>query len=333
LAGSNKTLKENEIVFKLGDPADCMYIVRKGKLKVYFTKGADEVQLASLTDGAIVGEMAFFDAKPRSASVRALAPTEVTVVTKADFEKLLSQVPKWMVAMMQSLVGRLRQTNEKLQELEAQIEREGGGAMVLPNQKHPFQHVVRTLRILLMALAKEGVKEGTSVLLPLDAAKALWTDLAGEDAELFDRIVAVAEQTKFVVRKQDMAKRVMLTFPNKGTLTHFVDFFAGFSRTFKPIKPFLSADAVAMFSLMVEQAATSGYESLNVSFAQLKAMQNSKGVDTSKWVEALGELTLVPELKMSKSTSDVTVRIVVKEHKSVAAYLKHIQAFRDAKLA
>lgn len=334
MAGSNKTLKENEIVFRLGDPADCMYIVRKGKLKVFFMKGTEEVQLAVLTDGAIVGEMAFFDAKPRSASVKTLAPTEVTVVTKADFDKLLTQVPKWMVTMMQSLVGRLRQTNEKCQELESQIAREGGGgALMLPNQKHPFQHAVRGLKILLLALAKEGVKEGTTFVLPIDAAKALWVDVSGEDMEIFERILAVAEQTKFIAKRLDASKSQVLAFSNKGTFTHFVEFFSSFSKTFKPIKPFLSPEAVALFSLMVEQAAASGYETLNVGFTALKAQHQSKGVDVSGWGAAVGELGAIPDLKITKSTGDVTVRILLKEHKSIAGYLRFIQMFRDAKLA
>jgi CRP/FNR family transcriptional regulator, cyclic AMP receptor protein len=334
LAGSNKALKENEIVFKMGDPADCMYIVRNGKLKVFFTKGAEEIQLAVLEGGSIVGEMAFFDAKPRSASVRALAPTEVTVVTKADFEKLLSQVPKWMVTMMQSLVGRLRQTNEKLQEIEAQFARQGGaGPLLLPNQKHPFQHVIRGLKILLIAAAKEGTKEGTSVTVATDAARSLWLDLSGEELELLEKIIATAEQTKFVTRKMDATKKPILAFSNKGTFTHFVEFFSMFVKQLKPLSPFISGEAIALFGLMVEQASTSGYETLNVGFGALKSEAQSKGKDVSKWTAAMVELATIPDLKISKSSSDITVRIIVKEHKNAVAYLKLIQLFKEAKLA
>lgn len=333
MAGSNKTFKENELVFKAGDPADAMYIVRKGRLKVFFNKGAEEVELATVSDGGIVGEMAFFDAKPRSASVKCVVSAEVTVITKADFEKLLSQVPKWMVSMMQSLVGRLRGTNDRVQELEAQIAREGGSALILPNQKHPFQHSIRGLKLLLLALAKDGTKDGTSHVLPLDAAKALWIDLSGEDAEILDRILMVCEQAKFITRKHDAQKQAVLAFPNKGTFTHFVEFFSGMARTFKPIQPFLSPEAVALFGVMVDSAVASGYEALNVALGSLRAQQNAKGVDTSAWSKAAVELAQLPDLKISKNANDVVFRISVKEHRSIAQYLKLIQTFREAKLA
>jgi hypothetical protein len=334
LAGSNKTYKEGESIFKMGDPADAMYIIRKGKLKVFFLKGKEEVELAVLTDGGVVGEMAFFDSKPRSASVKALTAVELTVITKADFDKLLTQVPKWMVAMMQSLVGRLRSTNERLQDVEAQVARAStGGGLILPNQKHPFQHCVRGLKILLLGVAKEGVKEGTSVLLPLDSAKALWAEVGGEDAEIFDRILMVCEHLKFLGKKQDSQKRVMLAFLNRGTFTHFSEFFLSYVRKMKPIETFLSAEAIRIFGIMVEEAVSSGYENLNVSINTLKAQQASKGTDVTSWNSVILELGSLPELKITRTANDTTFRLVVKEHKTMAQYLRFIQAFQESKLA
>ena len=86
MAGTVRILKDGEILFRSGEKADSMYIVRKGALKVYFLKGNEEVQLALLSDGAIVGEMAFFDQKPRSAHVKALAQSEVTEISRSDFD-------------------------------------------------------------------------------------------------------------------------------------------------------------------------------------------------------------------------------------------------------
>ena len=48
-----------------------MFLVRKGELQVFVTQGSKEVNLAVVGAGGMIGEMALFDQKPRSASVRA----------------------------------------------------------------------------------------------------------------------------------------------------------------------------------------------------------------------------------------------------------------------
>lgn len=338
MAGSNRLLKENEIVFKMGDPADAMYIVRKGSLKVFFTKGTEEVELAILKDGSIVGEMAFFDNKPRSASVRATTVTEVNVITRADFEKLVLQVPKWVVSMMQSLVTRLRQTNEKVQSLEASQASKNSSvegasaALMLPYQKHPFQHTLRALKLMIMALAKDGQKEANGVILSAEIPKKLWEDFVGEDIDLYEKVLVTAEKGKLLSRKFDVQKNPVISFSNRGTFVHFVEFFSTIAKTFKPIKPYYSPDAVALFCAMVETAVASGYETLNVNFVNVRTIYASKGVNVTGWANALGELTNIPELKISKVGPDILARIYVKEHKFIAQYLKTIQLFVDAKL-
>ena len=336
MAGSTRIVKENEVLFKFGDPAKCMYIVRKGTLKVFFTKGAEEVQLAVLNDGAIVGEMAFFDNKPRSASVKAVTVSEVTEITRADFDKLLQQVPKWVVTMMQSLSSRLRITNEKLQILEASTAGTGpssNSALILPHQSYPFQHVMRALRLTMLALSKDGQKEGTSYSLQTEIPKKLWLDFAGKDElELFDKIMEVLDKVKMLQRRLDSTKVPALVFSNRGTFAHFIEFFSGMAKTFTPLKPFLSDDAIALFGAMVDAASESGYETLNVTFGTIKAEATKKGLNTAGWAQAMGELGCIPEMKILKNGNDVTARIYVKEHRQHINYLRIIQAFKSAKL-
>ena len=103
-----------------------MYLVRKGELRVYLEQNGKEVTLVTIGDGGMIGEMALFDQQPRSASVKATKDTEVaTLISLIDFEKLMKQIPKWFVGLMIALSGRLRQTNERLQKLEAGISSTG----------------------------------------------------------------------------------------------------------------------------------------------------------------------------------------------------------------
>jgi CRP-like cAMP-binding protein len=43
VAGQNKVFREGDMVFRQGDPADCMYLVRKGSLRVLIEKEEGEV--------------------------------------------------------------------------------------------------------------------------------------------------------------------------------------------------------------------------------------------------------------------------------------------------
>jgi CRP-like cAMP-binding protein len=55
-----KKLASGELLFKEGDTPDAMYVVKRGRLIVFKQKGSSEVELAQISTGQMVGEMAFF---------------------------------------------------------------------------------------------------------------------------------------------------------------------------------------------------------------------------------------------------------------------------------
>jgi len=71
--GREISVPAGEVLFQLGDAADCMYYILEGKARVYLPNDhGDEVALATLAAGDCVGEMALLDGGTRSASVAAL---------------------------------------------------------------------------------------------------------------------------------------------------------------------------------------------------------------------------------------------------------------------
>lgn len=77
------------LVMKEGDHAREMFVVLSGELEVvrHSVNGA-EGRVALLGPGNWVGEMSIIDPQPRSASVRALAPSILLVVTTEDLDRL-----------------------------------------------------------------------------------------------------------------------------------------------------------------------------------------------------------------------------------------------------
>jgi CRP/FNR family cyclic AMP-dependent transcriptional regulator len=88
-------LQIGQDVCKEGDVGDAVFLLVKGKVRV-FTGGGDrpERTLSELGPGACIGEMAVFDAAPRSATVRAVERTRLLVVPGAEFKALLVERPR-----------------------------------------------------------------------------------------------------------------------------------------------------------------------------------------------------------------------------------------------
>jgi len=106
-----------EVIFSEDSSCDGIYIINSGEVLVYKTIESEEVALATIGSQGMFGEMAFIDEQTRSASVRALQDTKVTIITKEMFNDQFAQLPDWVMVMIKLLVGRLRLTNDKLRKV------------------------------------------------------------------------------------------------------------------------------------------------------------------------------------------------------------------------
>ena len=79
-----------DVIFEQGDVGDCMFVVRSGEIEVV----RDGTRIAVLGEGEYFGEAALLSNEPRSAAVRALQPSNLLSISKADFKKLLGTFPE-----------------------------------------------------------------------------------------------------------------------------------------------------------------------------------------------------------------------------------------------
>jgi EmrB/QacA subfamily drug resistance transporter len=82
------TIAAGEWLFRQGDPGDCLYVVRSGRLEVIREEG-DHCSVGGIERGAVVGELAVIAHSVRSASIRALRDCELLRLTSADFTALM----------------------------------------------------------------------------------------------------------------------------------------------------------------------------------------------------------------------------------------------------
>lgn len=67
--------------------------------------------MATFGPGDFFGEMALLDGKPRSAEVTTLTDVEALVLDRQEFVRLVETSPTLALGMLESLAGRLRETN------------------------------------------------------------------------------------------------------------------------------------------------------------------------------------------------------------------------------
>lgn len=78
-----------EVLFRQGDPADALYIVESGELQVRAASlDGEDVVLAMLGPGSVVGEMSLIAGGPRSATVEVLSDARILRLSHAAFDGL-----------------------------------------------------------------------------------------------------------------------------------------------------------------------------------------------------------------------------------------------------
>ncbi|MEA5507207.1 Crp/Fnr family transcriptional regulator [Halotia wernerae UHCC 0503] len=94
---------------------NAVYFVVSGWVKVRRTSGDDSVAIAILGRGDFFGEMAILDESPRSTDVIALSPVKLLSISRERFIQILFKDPQLHHRMLQLMVRRLRQINQRLQ--------------------------------------------------------------------------------------------------------------------------------------------------------------------------------------------------------------------------
>jgi CRP-like cAMP-binding protein len=104
-------------LFREGDPGNALYIIVEGRVEVSKRVSPDESRiLATVGDGAVLGEMSLIVDNTRSASARCLAPTRHLKLPKPVYQQLMDNdslaALKLTLALTRILSQRLRALDE-----------------------------------------------------------------------------------------------------------------------------------------------------------------------------------------------------------------------------
>ncbi|MCR9142776.1 MAG: HEAT repeat domain-containing protein [bacterium] len=106
-----QSTRKKQIIFHEFDSGDAMYIVLSGSVRLL--KGEDKTELLKMKARECFGEMAILDREPRSATVQVVEPGELMVIERADFQNLLAEQPRLVMALLRTMSGRLRDAAQR----------------------------------------------------------------------------------------------------------------------------------------------------------------------------------------------------------------------------
>ena len=111
----NRKYGAGEIVFREGEPGDVLLGVISGNIDIQ--AGSDDgrsLNLNRICAGEIIGEIAFLDGGPRTASGKATEPTLCFAIPRKPFRALMKDRSELAEQLLQLLCQRLRWTSDRV---------------------------------------------------------------------------------------------------------------------------------------------------------------------------------------------------------------------------
>lgn len=108
---------EGEAIFKQGDTADALYIVKLGEIEIFMRNENGEVILATLGPGNFFGELGVLDNAPRSASARVCKTSTLYTLPRKVLLQFLQNNPAASLRILSVVTSRLRHADEQMTRL------------------------------------------------------------------------------------------------------------------------------------------------------------------------------------------------------------------------
>jgi len=105
---TERRFKPRQMLFVAGDPPERIYLVLKGRVKIYqVAENGKEIILDVVGKGGVIGDMAIVEDGERTACAQAVNDTVAVSITWEDFSHLMQRSPQLGFAMVELMARRL----------------------------------------------------------------------------------------------------------------------------------------------------------------------------------------------------------------------------------
>lgn len=298
-----KKVAKDTYLFREGDAPDAMYIVKVGALAVTKTKGTSEVVLAEIGPGSMVGEMAIFDKKPRSANVKAIKDSEVISLPYEGLNQQMDSLPVWVKAIMRTMNENLREANKKIKILENPGQEE---------DRYPPHVVNKLLSLINLVGHKYGKAEDGGISVPAGTLRRYTIQVFQEPTNKMNSMTAALKTLGYMsIEDLGEGKQKMINL-QPDFLFDFVDWYNDWLFSSDKEKISLRDEEVKVLNAVLHFAAKAqpdakGFHKVNVNDIQNDSMKELGRLVRVEELNSLIEKKLVSEKIMEETAVFVSV--------------------------
>jgi signal transduction histidine kinase len=161
-------LVAGEELFAEGSIGDRAYVIKEGALGIYKRSGDRDILLDVHGKGAVIGEMALLEQRPRSASVRARQDSVLISINQNNFEQMINTSANASRQIMDIILRRMRETEAKLQQSKQMAQLNTLTAGVAHELNNPAAAVKRSASLL-----RDSLESLVTAQTALSAANAM----------------------------------------------------------------------------------------------------------------------------------------------------------------
>ena len=110
-------LETGDIFYSPDDPSEKVFILRRGKARIYKVADDREFTLAVVDAGTMFGEMTLTAQRLQGAYAQAMEPSEVSTMLREDLERLILEKPQVGLQIAHLLSERLRRYETRLEDI------------------------------------------------------------------------------------------------------------------------------------------------------------------------------------------------------------------------
>jgi uncharacterized protein (TIGR02266 family) len=109
---TEETYQDGQIIFGEGSSGDWIYVIQSGEVEISKKIRGEKVVIEVLKEGEIFGELGFISKQVRSATARAMGPTNIGIIDREFLDMEFNKLSSGFLQILMSLTTRLKKASQ-----------------------------------------------------------------------------------------------------------------------------------------------------------------------------------------------------------------------------